>query len=375
MKVKNLLLILPTVLLSFGLLSFFTFKSNAGALTSAYFYMSRMKINLAGTAGNTVQFVAALSTTQNIPTAGTVTIYFPDGDDAMWCRTAGALTVTAVSSSTADLAATNWAIDAVLPTSGTLSATCTQGSGSNSADTIVISNVGALTGGTTYGVQIANGTTAGVIGTDDTAGEHEITLEARSGTTIDSGTFKAFLIANDQVVVTATVASTPSVNCTISSNAVSLGSLYPGGSYSTATHTIGTSTSTTTSGYYWAVYGTGDGANDAGLYKSTATTDLLESTGSATIDLRGIGSEGFGMIASDPDSGGTATVSTDFRDTTPGVFGALDRGITGAQLFLYQNESQSSSESSTITYGAKAGSSAQAGSYQETVTFICGGYY
>ncbi len=352
------------------------FTSHAGSLTAAYLFLSRIQANVNGTAPNTIEYILAIDTGQTIPTAGTVTIAFPDADDALWCRTAGNLTVTAVSSSAADLAATNWAIDAVLPTSGTLSAACVQGSGAGSVDKITISSVGVLTAGTTYGVKIANGTTAGVIGTDDTTGDHEVTIAAQSGATIDSSTFKVNLITNDTVVVSATVSAVPSVSCSISSNAVNLGSLYPGGSFATVTHTITTSTATTTGGYYWAAYGTGDGSTDAGLYKSTVTYDLLASTGSTTIDLRGVGAEGFGMTLSDPDAGGSgAYVSTDFVDSTVGVFGALDRTSAGAQLILYQNGAQGSSESSTVTYGASAGATAVAGSYSESVIFVCGGYY
>ncbi|KKQ10993.1 MAG: hypothetical protein US24_C0047G0002 [candidate division WS6 bacterium GW2011_GWC2_36_7] len=350
------------------------FISKANALAATYFYLSRIQANINGSSA-TVEYVLAVDTSQTIPTGGTVTITFPDNDDANWCRTAGALTVAGVASSIVDLSATNWAIDAVLPTTGTLAASCTQGSGASSVDTITISNVDTLTAGTTYGVKLTNGTAAGVLGTDDTAGEHEISVETRNGTTIDSGTFKVYLVSNDTVVVSATVSSVPSVSCTISTNSVNLGSLYPGGSYSTVTHEISTSTSTTTSGYYWATYGAGDGSTDAGLYKSSATTYLLASTGSATIDLTGVNAEGFGMTVSDPDGAGTATVPTDFGTGSAGTFGALDRTATGAQLVLYQNGSQSSSESATITYGARAGSSAVAGSYSESVTFVCGGYY
>lgn len=374
-KSKPLSLILVFVLLV--TLSFFflpSFKSNAGALAALYLYLSRIEANVAGSTEQ-LEIVLAIDTSQTIPTAGTVKLYFPDADDGLWCRTAGTLTVAAVASSAADQSATNWAIDSGLPTSGTLAAACTQGSGASSVDTITISNVGALTAGTTYGVKVTNGSAAGVIGTDDTTGEHEITVEAKSGATIDSSTFKVYLIANDTVVVSATVSSVPSVNCSISTNTVNLGSLYPGGSYATGTHTITTSTSTTTSGYYWAAYGEGDGSTDAGLYKSTATTDLLASTGSTTISLTGVDSEGFGMTLSDPDAGGAAVVVTDFSDASAGTFGALDRAPAGAQLILYQNANQSSGESSTVTYGARAASAAQAGSYQESVTFVCGGYY
>jgi hypothetical protein len=352
------------------------FTSKAGALTAAYLYLSRIQSNVNGVAPNTVEYVLAIDTAQTIPSGGTVTISFPDADDAGWCRTVGALTVAGVASSIVDYAATNWAIDAVMPDSGSaLTAVCAQGSGASSVDKITISNVGTLTAGTTYGVKITNGSTAGVIGTAAAAGEHDVTVEAKNGATIDSSTFGLYLVASDTVVVSATVASVPSVTCSISTSAVSLGSLYPGGSYATVNHTISTTTSTTTSGYYWASYGAGDGSTDAGLYKSTATTYLIASTGSGTIGLTGVNAEGFGMTVSDPDAAGAAIVPADFSDGTAGTFGSLDRTVAGAQMILYQNGAQASAENATITYGARAGTSAVAGSYSESVTFVCGGYY
>lgn len=373
---KTIRVLAITLIVIFSLLLSYSFKSNAGSLNSVYLYLSRIKVNLDGTGNNTVEYVLAFSTSQTIPAGGTVTLTFPDDEDGMWCRNNGVLTVEPVSNSDAsDLSGTNWDIDAGLPTTGSLSATCTAGTGPNSVDTIVISNVGELTMNTTYGVKLTNGSSAGVIGTDDTAGTHYVTVESKNGNVLDSSTFGIALIADDQVVITATVASTPSVTCSISSNSVNLGALYPGGSYVTGTHKISISTSSTAQGYYWAIYGQGDGSTDAGLYKSTATTHLIPSTGSSTIDLRGTNTEGFGVVASDPDSARAATVSPDFADTTPGVFGALDRGISGAQLLISQNEAQALSEESTITYGVKAGTSAETGSYQETITFVCGGYY
>ena len=377
MKKVNLLAsgIVIACLSLFGVLLFPKFMSEADTLAAAYFYLSRIQVGIDG-ASATVEYVLAIDTTQTIPTGGTVTIEFPDADDAHWCRTAGSLTVTGVSSSAADTSATNWSIDAVLPNSGTaLAATCAQGSGASSVDKITISNVGALTAGTTYGVKITNGSSAGVIGTDTVAGEHVVTITAKNGTTTDSSTFKLFLVSSDQVTVSATVSSVPSVNCTITSNSVNLGSLYPGGSFSTATNQISTSTSTTTGGYYWAAYGQGDGSTDAGLYKSTATTYLLPSTGSTTLSLNGVNAEGFGITVSDPDAAGSAVVPSDFSNATSGVFGALNRAASGARLILSQSGSQASAESATITYGARASTSAQAGSYSETVTFVCGGYY
>ena len=91
----------------------------------------------------------------------------------------------------------------------------------------------SISAGTTYGVKIANGSSAGVLGTDDTAGNHNVTIEVRNGTTSDSSTFGVRLIADDRVVVSATVAATPTVTCSISANTVNLGSLYPGGAFTT----------------------------------------------------------------------------------------------------------------------------------------------
>ena len=366
--------VITVVLVTLTLLISPAFKSDAGSLDAAYLFLSRIETDVDGST-ETVEYVLAFAPNQTIPSGGTVTLEFPDADDANWCRTADTLTVTGVASSVVDLSTTDWAIDAVLPTSSSLAATCTQGSGSSSSDKITISNVGELTGGTTYGVKVTNGTAAGVIGTDDTAGGHDVTVEAKQGATIDSSTFKINLISNDTVVISATVSDIPSVTCSISTNTVDLGSLYPGGSYATGSHTISTNTSTTASGYYWAAYGQGDGSTDAGLWKSSATTKLLASTGSTTIDLTGVNAEGFGMTVSDPDTTGSAVVPADFSDASTGTFGSLDRAAAGAQLILYQNGAQSSGESSTITYGARASSTAPAGSYSESVTFVCGAYY
>jgi hypothetical protein len=352
-----------------------SFKSEAGSLTAVYLIPTRIQTNLAGTAGNEVEFYLGFAPSQSIPSGGTVTITFADADDGNWCRTAGSLDVSAETSTFADLSSTDWEIDAGLPTTGSLAATCAQGSGSESSDKITISNVGALTSGETYGVKVDNGTAAGVLGTDDTAGAHEITVEVKQGTTVDSTTFKIDLISDDTVAVSATVSSAPTVDCSISATTLDLGTLYPGGSYATNSHTISTSTSTSADGYYWCAYGEGDGATDAGLYKSDATTYLIASTGSTTIDLTGVNAEGFGITVSDPDDAGDAVVPSDFSDASAGTFGALNRTSASAQLILYQNSAQSASEDATVTYGARASSSAQAGSYSETVTFICGGYF
>lgn len=372
MKRKGTLLKTAFLTLAIVLFTALTLKftTEAGALSAAYLYLSRIQVNMDGTStGQQVQMVLAIDTSQTIPSGGTITIEFPDGEDTSWCRTAGALAVTAVSSSAADMATTNWDIDSSLPNDGTaLAGTCAQGAGASSVDTITITHVGALTTGTTYGVSLSGN--VGKIGTTSAAGEHEVTITAKNGTTIDSKTFKLYLIADDTVTVSATVSAVPTVSCSISATTINLGTLYPGGAYATANHTI--STSSSGSGYYWAAYGEGDGSTDAGLWKSSATTYLIQSGATSTLDLTGVNAEGFGITVSQPSG---ATVPSAFSNAVTGTFGTLDRGVSGAKMILYQNGSQGSAEDATITYGARASTSAQAGAYTENVTYVCGGYF
>lgn len=375
MNKKKIFPSLLLFLLSIGIVFFLvpSFKSDAAVFQGLYVYTSRMKAGLNGASGNQIEYVVAITPTQAIPSGGTLKIYFPDTGSGDWCRTAGALTVSGVSTSPVDLAGTYWDITTALP--GTLSASCAKGTGSGAGtpDTMSVTSVGALSAGTTYGVKISNST--GILGTaNDTVNTLMYLVEMYSGSVIDSGAFKFKLLAEDQVTITATVQEAPSITCTISPTSIDLGVLYPGGSYATGTNTITAQTSSSANGYYWAVYGKGNGTN-SGLYKSTATVYLLPST-SPTMNLAAMGAEGFGLTASTPTPANSGTVSADFVDTTPGTFGGLGAsGTPGAKLLIQKNSAQTVLSSSTITYGARAGNSAQPGSYTETVTFVCGGYY
>jgi len=361
--------VIPSTLLVLILSFLIVTATQAGTLSAVYVFLSRLKINLNGTGTQAVEMILAIDTSTSVASGSTIKIEFPDAEDGKWCRTAGALTVTGITGSAVDLTSpSNWSIDAALPTTDTLTATCTQG-GTGTVDTITISNVGELTAGTTYGVNISSGT--GIIGTDSTAGEHVLNISVNvGGVPVDSKSIKIHLVNDDTVVVTATVADIASVSCSISSNSVNLGTLYPGGTYAVGSNTIGAST--TSNGYYWAVYGTGDGSTDAGLWSGST---LIQSGPTATLNLASATVFGFGMTLSDPDGTDPATVTTNFVDTTPGIFGTIDRLYSGAKLVLYQNGSQLSTEPSTVTYGAKAQPTATLGTYTEYVYFICGGYY
>jgi len=369
LKLRKLGYVFLIPLISIALIMFPAFNSQAATLTSAYIMLTRMKASLTSTAN--LEIYIALETTGAVGTGGTLTLEFPDAGDTDWCDTAGSdLTVAGVASTPADSTGA-YDVDAALP--GTLSAACAQGTGASSADTITITGLTGLTAATTYGVKVSNGTTA-KLGTS-TAGTHIVVLTVTQGATIETKSFGINIVADDEVDISATVVDVQTVTCSLGSNAVGLGNLYKGGSYITGNHTITISTSSSAAGYFWAAYGTGDGSTDAGLYKSSATTYLIASSNAGTtVDISAVGSEGFGMNVSEP-SGSTAGTGYSSSGNGAGVFGSIGLAAAEAELILYQMAPQPTSEDSTVTYGARAGSSAEAGAYAETVTFVCGGYY
>lgn len=359
------LVIIPVVVIT--LLLFPIQKSNAGTLSAAYLMFTRMQANL--TATDNIEIYIAFEPTGAIASGSTLTLEFPDAGDTNWCRTASTdLVATGVATTPADSSGA-YVIDSSAGAS--LSASCTQGAGAGSADTITVTGLDALSAGITYGLKVSNGTTA-KLGTGS-AGSHIVTLTVTQGATIETMTFGVNMVSDDQVDVTATVVDVQTVTCSLGSNAVNLGNLYKGGSYVIGSHIITTSTGSSASGYYWAVYGRGNGTTSAGLWKSDATTYLIASDNSlTTVDISTPGSEGFGMNTSLP----TDTVGgAGFSGNPDGVFGSIGFGSDNAELLLYQLGPQGTSEDATITYGARAGDTAEAGAYSETVTFVCGGYY
>jgi hypothetical protein len=343
------------------------FKSQAGTLGSTYLFLSRIQTNLAGTTGQEVEMILAFTPSQSFYLADSarVDIFFPMADNAQWCRTAGSLTVSGVTSGAPDI--TGHEITAALP--GTLSATCSQGNGTTTVDTITITGVGDLVNTSTYGVKVSNGSLAGVLGTSATSGSRTIAVQVSDNNNLDSKAFGVYLLADDTVEVTATVAAAPTVTCTISPVTVSLGTLYPGGGLVEVLSSNQITTSSTNSGYYWAAYGKGNGTN-AGLYSGTYL--ISSGTGTGTVNISAGGSEGFGIALT---SEATATVTTDFQKVTPGVYGSLGANSTGARLILYKADETSPSQSASVYYGARAGSTAPSGTYTEYLTYVCGGYY
>lgn len=361
-----------TIVLFFALSP--VFKSQAGTLAESYLYLSRIQTNLNGVANadptldQTVEMVLAFQPSQSFFLADNarVDIFFPMADDAEWCRTGGSLTATGVTSAAPD---TSGAIDITAALPGTLIATCSQGNGTTTVDTISISGVGDLVNTATYGVKVVNNT--GRLGTSSTSGSRTIAVQVSDNNNLDSSAFGVYLLADDTVEVTATVAAAPTITCTLSPVTVSLGTLYPGGGLVEVLSSGQLSTSSTNSGYYWAAYGQGNGTN-AGLYYAGGPYLIQSGSGVGTVNIGTGGSEGFGINLTQPTG---ATVPTDFQAGTPGVYGSLGATEAGARLILYKATETTPAHAADVYYGARAGAGALSGTYKEYVTYVCGGYY
>ncbi len=149
-------------------------------------YMNRNTANL--TTGVTHEIIFTPATM----TSGSLILIFPDADDGLWCRTAGSLAT-----------ATTSLHDSATALPGTLSASCTQGSGASNYDTITITGMGSITGGSTYGVRISGNT--GALGTTSSATTSIVTVKTNNGSDVDSRNIALVTVANDQISITGKV--------------------------------------------------------------------------------------------------------------------------------------------------------------------------
>lgn len=353
---------------------------SAATLDAAWIRLSRMQADLDGaTTGEEVIMFIAFTAERTTASNSTLTIEL--ASDAEWCRNAGALIVDRDDATGDGLDALTeptergglYDVDSYIPDGTTISAACAA-----SGTTFTISDIGNLAAGTTYGFYLVSDT--GVIGTANNTGE-VATITVTNGSDIDTAIFDVELVADDTVTINATVADAPTITCVINGGGtVNLGALYRNGAANTGSHTISTTTSVdATNGYYWTVYGTGDGT-DAGLYKAAATAYLITSD-----DIAGAGStpgatanlnttEGFGITAAP--GAGTETIPTNFDGASAADVGYLgESGVGGAQLLLYKTSAQVTASNATVNYYGRAGGTAEVGSYTETVTLTCGLYF
>ncbi len=193
--------------------------------------------------------------------------------------------------------------------------------------------------------------------TNSTAATYTITIDGTFG---DDGKIAIVILADDQVVLTATVA--PSITFTLSANASDFGELSTGSittSTPNITLTIGTNAA---NGYEISVEDTGDTSNP-GLYNS-AGPDIIGSADAAYANTATLaaGTEGYGIQAS---SAG-ATIDARYLQTVNDV-GGLE--LTATPLATYAIP-MTANHTITIVHMAAISTFTAAGSYTDTLTYI-----
>ena len=317
----------------------------AGQLTEARDYLGTMTHNLSSGESHEVYFkpATALSGTSN-----KIILVFPDADDGTWCATPGSdLTV-----STSGLRETG---ATALPGSS-LSASCIQGSGASSYDTITISGVDDLTAGTLYGFKVSDGSgSTAKLGTPASGSDKIITIKTNDGSSdVDSRDIAVAILDTDQIGVSAVV--NPTLSFSISPTSLDLGTLTPD-----TVSTAGPSTLTvSTNAKNGAVIDVKD--SNAGLSNGSHTIQAAPSsevTNSGNIEKYGVyGSsstftidEGF-----DDDSASDVAISTSYQ-----TFATVDSSVSSATVSLYAK---------VVIKG-----STPAGSYSDTLTVIATGKF
>jgi hypothetical protein len=176
---------------------FFLFVASVSivySLNPSYLFLEKTQTNTSN-----IDMVLLITPSGNFSSGGEVTISFPDADDGQWCKSDGAfLTATGISSSKINME--GWDIDYPLP--GDLVAQCFQGSGLNSHDRIVISELGALLPGVSYAVEIASSPS---FSTGFTGGSNNVIVQLKRGLIVESVAYAVYLQAPGGVTVSAFV--------------------------------------------------------------------------------------------------------------------------------------------------------------------------
>ena len=345
------------ILLASILCTFFAFvylsTLQASGLERAYLFIERMQVDVE------TEMILMFTPNSNFSSEGELTLTFLT-DIGEWCLEESSLSVTGVVSSPVDMG--SWSIDVELPTSGSFETTCIPGDVEEEIyDKIVVENVGGLNSGVSYGIlfeRSSNFTTSSL------DGNKKVAIELDDGATQATIEVAINLIEADGVSLSAFVSDLSTISCVISDTNLSFGTLPRDGNYITKQHSLSIETNLV-DGYYWAVFGQGDGTN-AGLWKSTLPTSLIPSTGSTIINLSQ--NYGFGLNV----SSASGNIPDNF-DNVPGIFGAINSGSSNSRLIFYEESPASSNIS--ITLGARAGVGTEVGEYSETLTYLCGGLY
>jgi hypothetical protein len=359
-KTKKIVLLTAAFLLVVpSLLVLLPGRGSAATLTNTYIRLNRLKIGPVATSFRLVFKAASIQTAD-------VSIDF-NGTDTGTARWTDVANGPGVVNATQSVATAQCVTDGftALP-GGSLAAA---GSGS----VVTISGVGATTtvASPTYCVDLTS-TTA--VTNPTTAGEYHPTVTI--GT--DSTTIALRIIAEDQVVVTATVP--PSFNFLFNNTSTdAFGNLDPAAVKTTTGKTITLTTNANSGWIVWAK--SSQGATTGSLHSTVASKFITSasSLGSAAHNFSA-GSEDYGLaatIGTDAGGGGTVTLDNAYNGTgsCPSTCNA---GVLDSQNFRPIASANGTANGDVINVFERAtiaGSTPAANDYTDTITFIGAGNF
>ena len=323
-------------------------KASGATLTTSYIRLNRLKANPTTTSFR-VFFKAASTQTAN------VAINFNGADVTTWTGSSGLVNATQTVS-TAQCVTDGFT---ALPTASSLTA-------AGASSTVTISGVSATTSGASYCADLTS--TSAV--TNATAAEYHPTITI--GT--DSTTVAIRTIAEDSVVVTATVP--PTFNFVFNNTtADAFGNLTTAGS-STTGKTI---TLTTNAATGWIVWAKSTNGTTKGSLQSSAASNYKITSASALASVsHALGSsvEDYGLavtVNTDAAGGGTVTPDPAYDSTAATKLGVLD-----SQNYRQIASSGGTANGDIINVLERAsikGDTPAANDYTDTITFIGAGSF
>lgn len=315
-------------------------RTSAGALGQVFVRFDRMKISTA-----TTGTVCAKPAT--VGTEATVKVSFPTG-----------YTLGSAANFTVNTTNTAW------PAGGTA------WPGINTATNVTGQDVtfpsGDLTVGTLYCFNWANSAAVTVKSSATASNLGAVTTQATGPVTVDTAQFATASIADDQIVVTATVP--PAFSFALSGNTDVLGTLSTGSV--SVSPTPRTATVNTNAKNGWMVW-----AKDSSTGLNSATTSTtIASTTPGTNSTLSAGTEGYNTGVTQTQAGGTGTITV----ATPFVGGSTGKGGGLDTTLRTLASSTGTADTAVLTLTNNAAISAltpPAADYTDTITVVGAGLF
>jgi len=329
----------------------FSSLNAAGPLTALSDTMSNM--NDSAVSNHTIQFTSPTG----VASGQTIILTFPTGFDVNAGDNLLDYTDVDVTDDTVDVALAGSPSGA------------TWGVGVTSSAITLTNGTTAVAGGSVIAIEIGTNATSQVAGdkqiVNQTVAQNNTDPKiVITGSFTDTGTIAVEIITDDQVSMSATV--DPAITFSLSANSSDFGVITTSAPKSASPNITLTTTTNANTGFTLTVRDEGSGTNP-GLYNSIGSYLVASSTATLAASTEGYGIQG---ATNGNGSGGTITIAATYDKTSNDV-GGLQRT---AQTLATAGSPVNLREV-VVTHKASVSGLTKAGSYNDTLTYICTGNF